>query len=562
LVVEGVDAGTTVGSQSRAAAASGLLAFPAAASNALVVSARKSASGHPLAVFGPQVGYFVPQDLMEQDVHAPGIDARGVAFPGTNLYVQIGHGRDYAWSATSAGQDVVDTFAVDLCQPDGSPPSLQSMSYMFRGQCLPMEVLRQTNSWSPTPADSTPAGTQTLEAQRTKLGLVAARGTVRGQPVAFVKLRSTYFHEADSAGGFSDLNNPDRVHGPADFQAAAARINFTFNWFYVDDRDVAYFNSGANPVRALNLDPLLPTRGAFEWRNWNPDTWTSDVTPDSEHPQVVNQAWLTSWNNRQAPGYAGALPNVFGPVYRSDMLDQRVGAATAGSRTMTLPQLVGAMEDAATVDLRGARILPWVLAVLGRPRDPRVVPAIDLLRQWVRAGAHRLDGDGDGAYDQAAAVELMDAWWPRLLQAEFGPTMGGTLFAELGRVVPFDNPPNNGGEHLGSAYQAGWYGYASKDLRTILRRRVRGRYARAFCGGGELMRCRRALTESLRAALRVDPGTVYHDDVCAGAGRDGSQPCYDSLWFRPTGAVTFPLIPWQNRPTYQQAVEVQGHRPR
>jgi hypothetical protein len=26
--------------------------------------------------------------------------------------------------------------------------------------------------------------------------------------------------------------------------------------------------------------------------------------------------------------------------------------------------------------------------------------------------------------------------------------------------------------------------------------------------------------------------------------------------------VTVPAIPWINRPTYQQAVEVQGHRPR
>ena len=62
---------------------------------------------------------------MEQDVHAPagptgpGLDARGAAFPGVNLYVQLGHGRDYAWSATSAGQDIVDTFAVKLCEPGG-----------------------------------------------------------------------------------------------------------------------------------------------------------------------------------------------------------------------------------------------------------------------------------------------------------------------------------------------------------------------------------------------------------------------------------------------------------
>jgi hypothetical protein len=30
--------------------------------------------------------------------------------------------------------------------------------------------------------------------------------------------------------------------------------------------------------------------------------------------------------------------------------------------------------------------------------------------------------------------------------------------------------------------------------------------------------------------------------------------------FRPLGAITQPLIPWINRPTFQQVVEVQNHR--
>src|SRR4051794_9208476 len=71
------------------------------ASNWEMVSARKSATGHAVGVLGPQVGYYVPEILMEEDLHGPGIDARGATFPGVNLYVQLGHGRDYAWSATT-----------------------------------------------------------------------------------------------------------------------------------------------------------------------------------------------------------------------------------------------------------------------------------------------------------------------------------------------------------------------------------------------------------------------------------------------------------------------------
>src|SRR4051794_2924102 len=115
--------------------------FPRAESNALMVSARESASGHPIAVFGPQTGYFSPQALIEQDVHAPGLDARGVAFPGSNLFVQIGHGNGYAWSATTSAQDIVDTFAVDLCDPAGGTATTTSTGYRANGACVPMEHL-------------------------------------------------------------------------------------------------------------------------------------------------------------------------------------------------------------------------------------------------------------------------------------------------------------------------------------------------------------------------------------------------------------------------------------
>ena len=119
-------------------------------------------------------------------------------------------------------------------------------------------MLERHNQWIPTPGDPTPAGEQTLRAERTKMGLVAGRGTVHGKPVAFTKLRSTYFHEVDSAAGFMDFNTPEVVHSPATFQRAANKIGYTFNWFYADSKHIAYFNSGANPVRAKRTNARLP----------------------------------------------------------------------------------------------------------------------------------------------------------------------------------------------------------------------------------------------------------------------------------------------------------------
>ncbi|MEA2405654.1 MAG: hypothetical protein QOE08_2301 [Thermoleophilaceae bacterium] len=535
-------------------------------SNAIVVSARESKSGHPLAVFGPQTGYFAPQILMEQEIHAPGIDARGASFPGVNLYVQLGRGPDYSWSATSAGQDNTDTFAVDLCEPDGKPATLASSHYMFRGQCLPFEPIVRNNSWTPSAADQTPPGSETLTALRTKLGIVAARSTVKGKPVAFTRLRSTYMHEVDSAPGFADFNNPDKMGGPAAFQRAASKIGYTFNWLYTDDHNISYFNSGANPVRAAGTDPNFPVAAKYEWRGFDPANVTERVTPFAQHPHVTNQAFLDSWNNKQAPGYRAADNNFgFSSVYRVKLLNDRVKRAIRGKRKTTLLELINAMEDAGSVDLRGDSVLPWALKVIGKPSDPQTRSAVATLTAWVKAGAHRRDRDHSGTYDNAEAVRIMDAWWPKLVEAEFEPTLGSTLFKQIASVLPIDNEPNNHGAHLGSAYQDGWYGYARKDLRTILKRKVRGRYSRVYCGGGRLSKCRSRLRASLKAAAAVPASELYgKDTVCngnLGKGLD-KQLCFDAIMQRALGAVTQPLIHWINRPTFQQANEIQRHRPR
>src|SRR5581483_7610463 len=127
----------------------------------------------------------------------------------------------------------------------------------------------------------------------------------------------------------------------------------------------------------------------------------------------ADQPYLVDWNGKQARGYAAADGNWgYGPVYRSGLLDQRVRALIAGPRKATLPQLAQAMADASTVDLRGALVLPWALKVLRGVRDPAVRGAMTTLSAWQRAGAHRLDIDGDGRYEFSDAIRIMDAWWP------------------------------------------------------------------------------------------------------------------------------------------------------
>jgi acyl-homoserine lactone acylase PvdQ len=549
----------------------GLFGFPRDMSNALLVSAKHSATGHPLAVMGPQVAYFAPQILMEQDIHGPGVDADGASFPGTNLYVELGHGQDYAWSATSAGQNIIDTFAVPLCNPAGGAVSIQSNSYQLGGQCVPMETLTRSESWQKNLADSTPSGSITLQTQRTAYGIVIARATIKGKPVVYTNLRSTYMHELDSAMGFALLNDPSKVHNAQQFFDDAYQIGYTFNWFYTDNKHIAYFNSGLNPVRAAHTDPLFPTWSKYAWPGLHPAaamtpaSLTERQTPQSAHPQALDQSYLTSWNNKQAPAYNdAATAQEFSSIYRSQLLDNNINHYLDGGRhKLTLTDLINAMGNAGTQDLRGVEVLPSALKIIGHPKDPSIAGALAELRAWVASGAHRINRAHPGTtgnYEQGDAVRIMDAWWPLLVKAEFQPVLGSGLLSTIENDFPINDEPGHGtsGEHLGSAWDVGFYGIVQKDLREALGKRVRGKLNRIYCGKGSLKSCRQALESSLRAAV-ADPATqVYPSDgVCAA----GDQMCSDSVQFRAIGAVAQPLIEWVNRPTFQQADEIQGHRP-
>ncbi|HMI80797.1 MAG TPA: penicillin acylase family protein [Solirubrobacterales bacterium] len=539
----------TVGARLRAA-----LEAAGHASNWELVSARESATGHPLAVMGPQVGYFVPQILMEIDLHGPGIDARGAAFPGVNLYVQLGHGRDYAWSATTATSDNVDTFAEVLCR--------DNFHYRYRGKCLAMEKLEKSESWTPNAADSTPAGSQTLVAYRTVHGIVYARGRVGGRKVAFVRQRSTYFHEADSVIGFAQLNEPGVVTGVQGFKKAISNINFLFNWSYVDSEHIAYALSGAMPQRARGTSPDFPVLGTgeFDWKGYRPATRLADFLPFSKHPQAVDPPFLVSWNNKQAPGWAAADDKYsYGPLFRSQMIEDKVRAATKGAKKMTIVQLIQAMEEPATQDLRGYRLLPTIFKAVGKPNSAQLRSALATLRTWHRHGAHRRDLDRDGVYEENRAVELMDAWWPKLVEGEFRPVLGGRAYQRLEEMVRTGS--HTGGSPTDPDFSDGWWGYVSKDLRKLFGPQPKGTWSRVYCGGGSKRKCRRMLQRTLAAALKVTPQQLYGggDGACAA----NPQPsCFDQNRPQTTGGIELDPFPFQNRPTFQQVVTPTQRLPR
>jgi acyl-homoserine lactone acylase PvdQ len=519
-------------------------------SNALLIGAKATKTGHPLTVFGPQTGYYNPQLLSEQVLMGPGIMARGVSFAGTQLVVELGHGVDYAWSATSSGSDNIDTVAEKLCNTDGSKPTVNSSSYRKDGgACVPMQYNTQTETVIPN--ISAPVAPKTIKMQiwRTNHGIVQTRTTVKGVPVAMVLERTTYGREAASILGFSRFDNPDYVHDATSFKKAAAGIDYTFNWFYADNKDIAYFSSGRLPVRAAGTESELPRWGdkKYDWKGF---------LADSKHVQQINPPtnYLASWNNKPAKDFAAADDEWSdGSIHRSQQLSERAAAAIKKGK-VTRAQLDGILMDAATEDLRAEKLLPVLLKVIGN--DPKTAEARKLLAAWQADGAHRVDRARTGAYDHQAAIRIFDTWWQdgdNALAYDFASKGLGTDLAKA-LPQPLDDHPNagQGSSWLGSP----WYSYIDKDLRKLTGATVKTPLAYSLCG--TLSQCQASLRASLAAAVqRAETAQKVTSP---------DQLTYDKSldYIRPTsgGIVSVRPIDWQNRSTFQQVVDYRTHRAR
>ena len=503
------------------------LAAPAFASNALLVGGKKSATGHPLFVAGPQVGYFFPALFAEMELTGAGFDVRGALFPGVP-FVLIGRGPDFAWSATSSQADNLDLFVETLCGDD--------QHYLYRGQCEPMQRFVVGTLKEQGQPD------QQISYDETTHGPVIGYARVGGKRVAISLQRSTRGRELLSTKAFYDLNT-GRVDSAKDFLSTMNGVEFSFNWFYADERDIAMFSSGRLPLRAAGTDPALPTVGTgdFDWRG---------IVPFAGHAQGINppSGTILNWNNRPAPNVGAADSNFsYGPVHRVDLLR----TAVAARKQHTLATLAGAMNKAATQDLRVVRVWPIVKAVLqtGSAPSTRAEAAASLLDNWRLSGSSRLDRDLDGSVDDPGAA-VMDAAWPRIADAVMAPVLGPLV----DRLALLHGRSDDAGPS-GSSYISGWYGYVDKDLRTLLGREVRGPYSRRYCGAGVLATCRDALWGAIDAAA---------------AQLEATQGPAPSAWradaneerIRFASGVLPDTMRWTNRSTFQQLMSFSSHRAR
>lgn len=494
------------------------------ASNFLVVGGEHSADGHPLAVMGPQLGYFYPEIVMQGELHGGGVDAQGIIAP-IAPYVFIGRGRDFAWSLTSASNQNEQQFLEQLCNPDGSPATRASDHYLYKGRCIAMTSF---DAGLLGAGNGQPAREITF--QKTVHGPVSGTVTVHGQPYAIAKERSTYGREPAGELAFSDLNS-NRVHSARQFFRAANELGTTFNWPYIDNKHIAYFSSGRLPILARGTDPSLPTlgTGAYDWRG---------ILSLNQHPHEIapRSDLFLNWNNKPARDWGAASDNyAYGSVHRVQLY-------TGFRHGMRESDDVSIMNRAATQDLRAVKIWPVIAKVLASPGPaPSALAqqAANLVSAWAAHGASRL---GDNATskigDPGAAV--LDASWNGIANAVLSPVLGN-LTDQFASLNPRDTTPS---------FDGGWYGYVDKDLRAELGMPVQGRFSRRYCGDGSLPACRASLWAAIQAAS---------DQLAAAQGPD------PTAWRSPAPRISFApglisyTMRWTNRSTFQQVIEFLGH---
>jgi len=280
-------------------------------SNAVVVGGEHTESGRPMLGGGPQTGLLKPPVLHEIGLHGAGFDIVGAGVAGAPGII-VGRTPDFAWTATSARDDIVDTIAVNLDPEDHSRYEWDGEFYDF----VTEEYTHEANLWagvvdgttSPQRIDQEVAY---IEQEGTRMPVV---GYNEDADMAFVKRVAPRMEELESA---LEWLNVGRANSREGFEDALSDFPFGFNFLYVDYEDSALYRTSKMPDRNTESDPRFPTPQQYhDWDGFDDglDVGGSEVNPRRDY--VVN------WNNGPGPGWRnGDGEFEFSGAHRVDVMD-------------------------------------------------------------------------------------------------------------------------------------------------------------------------------------------------------------------------------------------------
>ncbi|MCA1712031.1 MAG: penicillin acylase family protein [Actinobacteria bacterium] len=348
-----------------------LLAFRAnlhGGSYMFTISGKRTSTGAPMLVNGPQLGYTFPTELYEQEVHGGGYDARGVTVPGVPT-VAIGYGSQIAWGMTTGYSKTIDSFIETTRRTGGK------LQYLHQGTWKDADCRTEVFRYRAA-AQGVPIGpavfTQKAEICRTLHGPIVASS--KDGTLARSVDYAMYHRELENINGILQW---DRAKNLQEFEAGVRQVTWNENVMYAGaDGHIAYWHPGLYPRRSPDWDTRFPAPGTGEYDN-------RGALPFEQMPHAVDPAvgYLANWNNKPARAWVDdyldpASSRSAGKAVRV----QTIQLALAAQPKIT-PEALRATEfRIGTTDHRYPDFQPLLVAAGGSTEAQR--KAIALVKAW------------------------------------------------------------------------------------------------------------------------------------------------------------------------------------
>jgi penicillin amidase len=360
-------------------------------SNAWVVAPERSASGNAMLFGGPMMGFRTPQIAHEVHLNGPAyLDGRGTMnvigmdFVGLPT-VLIGHNQRMAWTTTSGGGDISDTY-IEVLNPDNHH------QYKFNGEWLDME--RRAETIRVRQSDGSFKEVEE-PIYRTIHGVVTGWDEKNHRAIT-VKHAWWGNYDYSMLKAFLEFNRAEDVK---DFERGCRLIQSTHHFFYADQKgNIAYYWVGRYPIHAEGTDPRLPSMGTGEqeWRG---------VVPWKKHPQSVNpkQGYFGNWNNKPGDKWKSLYNRVF--------WGHRILERLKNDDAITLEEMEHIAVETGRNDFMSDYLESYLLEGAQHPRaasDARVAQAVEIIKNY-----SHVRGDGSPAeaiYDVFAETLLREVF--------------------------------------------------------------------------------------------------------------------------------------------------------
>ncbi len=306
-----------------------------AGSYCVVVGKDRSATGKPILMNGPQMGWQNPSIVHEMSIATSDFSTTGMDVPGVPG-ILVGHTPNLAWGLTSG---VADTEDIVFYRSD------DDATYRYGSEVRKFEVISRTIKVKDS--DSI-----VVVQRRTTDGPVVLSS--RGAGVVFARRSAFYKREIESHDTMNALVTAV-THGDVATSVQHSTVNFNF-FYALRTGDIGYRFIARMPIRRPGLDARFPMPGGPQ------SEWVGEI-PFDLMPHIVNPkaGYLANWNNKPVSWWPNGDTPTWGRAFRNQSL-----LAALPIRKLTAQDLERAAWTIARMDENAHFLVPLMARAAAR----------------------------------------------------------------------------------------------------------------------------------------------------------------------------------------------------